>query len=76
MPKKPLHPTKYPPQTRASSIQAFASIIARSVVRIAQSGEIQNPVEPEVKHKPVHHDTSVKRVKNVVQLSLGLDDED
>ena len=45
-------------------------------MRIAQSGEIQNPVEPEVKHKPVHHDTSVKRVKNVVQLSLGLDDED
>lgn len=76
MPRKPLHPTIYPPQTRESSIQAFASIIARSAVRIAQSEEIQKLVEPDLKHNTVHTETSVKAIKNVVQLLMRFDDED
>lgn len=76
MPRKPLHPTIYPPQTRDSSIQAFASIIARSAVRIAQSEENPNPVEPDLKHNPANQQTSVKGIKNVVQLLMRFDDED
>ncbi len=60
MPRKPLHPTIYPPQTRESSIQAFASIIARSAVRIAQSEENPKPVEPDIEQQTVHPETSVK----------------
>ena len=76
MPRKPLHPTIYPPQTRESSIQAFASIIARSAVRIAQSEEIPKPVEPDIKQNKVHAETSVKYNKSVVQLMMRFDDED
>lgn len=76
MPRKPLHPTIYPPQTRDSSIQAFASIIARSAVRIAQSEENPKPVEPDIKQNTVHAETSVKAIKNVVQLIVRFDDED
>lgn len=76
MPRKPLHPTIYPPPTRESSIQAFASMIARSAVRIAQSEEIQKPVEPEVKQDTVHTETSVKDKESVVQLMMRFDDED
>lgn len=75
MPRKPLHPTIYPPQTRESSIQAFASIIARSAVRIAQSEENPKPVEPDIEQHPVHSETSVKAIKNVVQLMMRFDDE-
>jgi len=75
MPKKPLHPTIYPPQTRASSIQAFASIVAKSAVRIAQSEENQSPVEPDLKRNPVHTEASVKANQNVVQLMMRFDDE-
>lgn len=76
MPRKPLHPTIYPPQTRESSIQAFASIIARSAVRIALSEEIQKLVEPDLKHNNVHIETSIKALQNVVQLMMRFDDED
>lgn len=76
MPRKPLHPTIYPPQTRASSIQAFASIVARSAVRIAQSEENQSPVEPDIKQNTVHTEASVKVNQNVVQLMMRFADED
>lgn len=76
MPRKPLHPTIYPPQTRESSIQAFASIIARSAVRIAQSEENPNPVEPDLKQNAVHMETSVKDITSVVQLMMRFDDEE
>jgi hypothetical protein len=76
MPRKPLHPTIYPPQTRASSIQAFASIVARSAVRIAQLEENQSPVEPDVKQNTVHNEASVNARKHVVQLMMRFNDED
>lgn len=76
MPRKPLHPTIYPPQTRESSIQAFASIIARSAVRIAQSEENPKPVEPNIEQHTVHPETSIKALQNVVQLMMRFDDED
>lgn len=76
MPRKPLHPTIYPPQTRASSIQAFASIVARSAVRIAQLEENQSPVESDIKQNTVHTEASVKDNKNVVQLMMRFADED
>jgi hypothetical protein len=76
MPRKPLHPTIYPPQTRASSIQAFASIVARSAVRIAQLEENQSPVEPDIKQNTVYNEASVKEAKNAVQLMMRFDDED
>ena len=75
MPQKPLHPTIYPPQTRASSIQAFASIIAKSAVRIAQFEENQTPFEPDLEQNTVHKETSVKPTKYVVQLMMRFDDE-
>ncbi len=59
MPRKPLHPTIYPPPTKDDSIQAFASIIARSAVRIAQSEENQKPAEPGIKQYNVDMETSV-----------------
>lgn len=76
MPRKPLHPTIYPPQTREISIQAFASIIARSAVRIAQSEENPDPVESDLKRNTANQETSVKAIKNVVQLIMRFDDED
>lgn len=76
MPRKPLHPTIYPPQTRENSIQAFASIIARSAVRIAQSEENPDPVESDLKRNTANQETSVKAIKNVVQLMMRFDDED
>jgi hypothetical protein len=75
MPQKPLHPTIYPPQTRANSIQAFASIIAKSAVRIAQSEENHSPVEPDMKRNTVHTEASVKDRQSVVQLMMRFDDE-
>jgi hypothetical protein len=75
MPKKPLHPTIYPPQTMASSIQAFASIVAKSAVRIAQSEENHSPVEPDLKRIPVRTEASVKDSQSVVQLMMRFDDE-
>jgi hypothetical protein len=75
MPKKPLHPTIYPSQTRASSIQAFASIIAKSAVRIAQSEENQTPFEPDIEQNTVNVETSVKDRQSAVQLMMRFDDE-
>lgn len=74
MPRKPLYPTIYPPQTRESSIQAFASIIARSAVRIAQSEENPKPVEPDIDQNTVNNEISVKHIQTVVQLSMEFDD--
>lgn len=81
MPRKPLHPTIYPLQTRASSIQAFAAIVSRSAVRIAQSEERQIPFEPEIKQDSVLIEASVKDpetvlrlIKSDIQLTLFEDD--
>lgn len=68
MPQKLLYPTIYPPQTKASAIQAFASIIARSAVRIAQHEDLQSVVEPEIEHSHVYKDTSIKA--GIIELCL------
>lgn len=73
MPRKPLHPTIYPSQTKANSIEAFASLIARSAIHVAQFQETQKPIEPDIEQNTVACKTSVYANQNVIQLSLELD---
>jgi hypothetical protein len=76
MSRKPLHPTIYPPQTRASSIQAFASIIAKSAVRIAQSEENHGAIESDLKRKTVNQQTSVCYTENEKHSIFMTEEED
>ncbi len=63
MPKKPVHPTIYSPQTKADSVQAFARLIARAAVRTGQSQHFSGVIEPVIEQKHVTLETSVKHAK-------------
>lgn len=60
MPRKPEHPTKYPQITRTDALSALAALLAAAAVRCASDLENPGSLEPEINHKPVNKETSVK----------------